>query len=92
MERTAVIHSVKARGLSEIVGRSGMSADVVNLRKARKAKARAQKDAQAEQNRLIFGRTKAERRLAQSVRRLHDNLLDQKMISNPTGPTALTDE
>ncbi len=36
-------------------------ADIVNLRQARKQKARAEKTAQAEQNRILFGRTKAEK-------------------------------
>ena len=36
-------------------------AEIVNLRQARKAKARAAKDVAAEANRLKFGRTKAER-------------------------------
>lgn len=36
-------------------------ADVINLRTARKAKARAAKDKQAAANRAAFGRTKAER-------------------------------
>lgn len=35
--------------------------DVVNLRRFRKKKAHAEKEAQAEQNRAKFGRTKAER-------------------------------
>lgn len=43
-----------------------MAADIVNLRQARKAKARADKDQQAEANRRRFGRTKAER-LAQDA-------------------------
>jgi hypothetical protein len=34
-------------------------AEVVNLRQARKQKARADKDAEASQNRALFGRTKA---------------------------------
>ena len=38
-----------------------MSADLVNLRQARKARARKQKDAAAAENRIKFGRTKAER-------------------------------
>jgi len=37
-------------------------ADIINLRTARKQKARADKAAQAEQNRILFGRTKAEKR------------------------------
>lgn len=36
-------------------------ADILSLSKARKAKARAEKDATAEQNRIKFGRTKAEK-------------------------------
>lgn len=39
-------------------------ADVINLRAARKAKARAAATAQAERNRAAFGRTKAEKRTA----------------------------
>lgn len=38
-----------------------MTADIVNLRRARKAKARSGKDAEAAENRAKFGRTKAER-------------------------------
>jgi len=36
-------------------------AEIVNLRQARKRRTRAEKDAQAEQNRMSFGRTRAER-------------------------------
>jgi hypothetical protein len=36
-------------------------ADIVNLRKARKAKARVQENAKAAENRIKFGRSKAER-------------------------------
>lgn len=38
-----------------------MTADIVNLRQARKAKARAEKEKQASENRARFGRTKAEK-------------------------------
>lgn len=40
-----------------------MSAEIVNLRKARKARDRAEKEKRAEENRVKFGRTKAEREL-----------------------------
>ncbi|WP_460448792.1 DUF4169 family protein [Alsobacter sp. SYSU BS001988] len=40
-----------------------MTADIVNLRRARKAKARTQADAAAAENRAKFGRPKAERDL-----------------------------
>ena len=38
-----------------------MSADLINLRQARKLRARKAKEAQAAENRIRFGRTKAER-------------------------------
>ncbi len=38
-----------------------MPAEIINLRRARKAKARDAKARQAEENRARFGRTKAER-------------------------------
>ena len=38
-----------------------MSAEIINLRRARKAKQRREADARAEENRAKFGRTKAER-------------------------------
>jgi hypothetical protein len=41
-------------------------ADVVNLRRARKAKARAEADGSAQENRVTFGRTKAEKKLSQA--------------------------
>ncbi len=42
-----------------------MTGDVVNLRQFRKQKARSEKEKQAEQNRLSFGRTKSEKSLTQ---------------------------
>jgi hypothetical protein len=38
-----------------------MSGEIINLRKARKARKRQDKDARAAENRVAFGRTKAER-------------------------------
>ncbi len=38
-----------------------MTADIVNLRRARKAKARADRERTAAENRRVFGRTRAER-------------------------------
>jgi hypothetical protein len=43
-----------------------MPADLINLRQARKARARLEKEAQAAENRARFGRSKAERQ-AQSA-------------------------
>ncbi|WID97731.1 DUF4169 family protein [Bosea vestrisii] len=55
-------------------------AEIVNLRRARKARDRASAEAQAAQNRIEFGRTKAERKLteaekAQAERRLEGHRL-----------------
>lgn len=47
-----------------------MSADIVNLKRVRKAKARADREREAEANRRLHGMTKAERdRLADEKRR-----------------------
>lgn len=43
-----------------------MSAEIVNLRRARKAKARADKEREAAQNRVTHGRSKGERRLTEA--------------------------
>ncbi len=44
-----------------------MSAEIVNLRQFRKKQARADKEKQAEQNRISFGRTKAEKKLTSAL-------------------------
>ena len=51
-------------------------ADVVNLRLARKAKARATKDANAVANRAAFGRTKYERTASAGEEAARDRTLD----------------
>jgi hypothetical protein len=60
-----------------------MSADVISLRRARKARARAEKEAQATQNRIAHGRTKAERRRVDAVKNLEEKRLDSMMIPEP---------
>ena len=52
-------------------------ADIINLRMARKAKARADSAAQADANRARFGRTKAEKAAAAAERRKLAKALDQ---------------
>ena len=54
-----------------------MSGDVVNLRQARKAKQRLDKERQADQNRLAFGRSKAEKTLTKALNRKAERTLDQ---------------
>ena len=56
-----------------------MSADIVNLREARKAKARAAKEREAEGNRRLDGMTKVEReKLADARRRMEKHLRGHK--------------
>jgi len=57
-------------------------AELVNLNKARKAKARADREAQAGANRAKFGRTKAERlrdeaEAAQARQKIDSHRMDQ---------------
>jgi hypothetical protein len=44
-----------------------VTAEVVNLRQFKKKQARADKEKQAEQNRISFGRTKAEKQLTKAL-------------------------
>lgn len=53
-----------------------MSADVINLRRARKQKARSERERQAEANRLRFGRSKEERQQEAATKSLEDRRLD----------------
>jgi hypothetical protein len=53
-----------------------MSAEIVNLRQARKRLARSQKERDAEENRRRHGRSKAERRLESSERESMDRTLE----------------
>ncbi len=51
-------------------------AEIVNLRIARKARARADKDAAASVNRRLFGQTKDEKRAAREEQARLDRTLD----------------
>ena len=51
-------------------------ADIINLRKARKAKRRAEHEAQAAENRIKFGRPKGERQAGEAAQRLAERRLD----------------
>jgi Domain of unknown function (DUF4169) len=50
--------------------------DVVNLRQARKGKARAEAEMKAEENRAKFGRSKAEKQLTSTTNAQADKALD----------------
>jgi hypothetical protein len=51
-------------------------ADIINLRSARKARSRAEKDAAASANRRLFGRTGQEKRATRDERERGARLLD----------------
>ena len=61
-----------------------MNGDVVNLRQVRKQKARSDKDKRAEQNRIAFGRTKAEKSLTDALNDKARAKIDQGRIETPT--------
>ncbi|MBC2885911.1 DUF4169 family protein [Ochrobactrum sp. CM-21-5] len=54
--------------------------DIVNLRQFRKKKARDVKEKQAEQNRILFGRTKAEKDFTREEARKSGQFLDQNRL------------
>jgi len=51
-------------------------AEIISLKTVRKQKARSVKEAQAEQNRISFGRTKAEKQLSAAEKALADKRID----------------
>ena len=55
-------------------------AELVNLRKFRKKKARAEKSAEAENNRIRFGRTKQEKQQATRETEASEKSLDGKKL------------
>ena len=54
-----------------------MCAEIINLKSARKAKARSEKERQAEQNRITFGRTKQEKSLTRALNEKAAKQIDQ---------------
>ena len=60
-----------------------MSAEIVNMRQFRKGKARLEREKQAEQNRITFGRGKAEQSLTKARNEKADKALDQGRLEKP---------
>ncbi len=58
-----------------------MTGNVVNLRMARKRKERAKKEANAEQNRISFGRTKHEKNLTKALNDKQDKFVDDQKLT-----------
>ena len=57
-------------------------AEIINLRQARKQKARVEAEKTAEQNRISFGRTKAERTLDDRRKDRASDLLNQHKLDD----------
>jgi hypothetical protein len=67
-------------------------AEIINLRRARKAKARSQAQAEAAENRAKHGRPKAERETSGKVKSLAERRLDAHQRSDTdTGPSTDSD-
>jgi hypothetical protein len=66
-------------------------AEIINLRMARKAKARTEAEKQADENRVKFGRTKAEKRLRKAeearARKQHESGRIDSIDPSSSGPT-----
>lgn len=62
-----------------------MTGDIVNLRQFRKQKARSEKEKLADQNRLTFGRTKAEKNLTSALNDKASRALDQGKLDKGDG-------
>lgn len=58
-------------------------AEIVNLRQARKQKARAEKDQKAAENRAHFGRTRHEKSVTRALKDQADKVLDQGKLEKP---------
>ncbi|MGE5515740.1 MAG: DUF4169 family protein [Bacteroidota bacterium] len=59
-------------------------AEIVNLNRWRKAKAKQEKTRQADANRVTFGRTKAEKDQARKQAEQQSKLLDGKKVEDPS--------
>jgi len=58
-------------------------ADVINLRQARKQKARAEKDQKAAENRAQYGRSKHEKTVTRALKAQVEKALDQGKLDKP---------
>jgi len=60
--------------------------EVINLRQARKAKARAEKEAKAQENRARFGRTRAEKQRDADAAERGARTLEGHRLDKDDGP------
>lgn len=62
-----------------------MAGEIINLRRARKQKARAEREQEAAENRRRFGQTKAEKETEAATREQAARLLDAHKRETPDG-------
>ncbi len=62
-----------------------MTGDIINLRTARKRRARAERETLAAQNRVVFGQTKTEKQARKANSELEQRRLDQAKREVPGG-------
>lgn len=55
--------------------------EIVNLRRVKKARARAEQDMQAVSNRVLHGRTRADRELTEAERRRQSRAIDNHRVT-----------
>jgi hypothetical protein len=60
-------------------------AEIINLRRARKAKAKTEAESQAAANRIAFGRSKAEKETGRAVQSLETQRLDGHRLEPKPG-------
>lgn len=68
-----------------------MTGDVVNLRQFRKRQARAEREKEAEQNRISFGRTKMEKSLTTALNEKASKAHDQRRLEEAVPRTPARD-
>ena len=73
------------RRLPQEIAEADALTEIVNLRRARKLKNRELKQAEAAENRAVFGRSKAEKRLIESERAIAEAHLDARRLARPDG-------
>ncbi len=66
-----------------------MAGEIVNLRRARKAKARAAKEAEAAANRVQFGRSRAEREAGRAEETRRSRALEGHRLEEGGSPDTL---
>jgi hypothetical protein len=64
-----------------------MPADILSLSKARKAKARTASDTKAQQNRILFGQTKAEKLKDAAEKSLTERRIEAHRMATPPKAT-----